>query len=349
MPIVNRQDLVCTNETIISEITLGRSPLFWNEERHETMPREKLSNFMLLSCLEQLIHEPTHFPRDDIETCIDLIFTDKPASFVDSGVIPSSDPKCKHQVIHGAINFSVPCPPPYKRNIWKYDQANVHSIKNSIGSTDWDELFAGKSVDDMVSILTDKLLSIMSDNVPNKVVTVHDKDAPWVTSEVKSAIKRNRRVFDRWKGRGRPEGGRALVREVQIETNSIVDSAKEPYIKNLSDKLCNPRSSNNVFWSAFKRLLNNKNLTNIPPLLENNAFITSFIDKANIFNTYFASICRPMDNGSTLPALTLNTHNNLSSVNISHDSIVDIISKLNVNKAHGVDGVSIAMLKLCSR
>ena len=38
------------------------------------MPGEKLSNFMLLNCLEQLISEPTHFPRDDIETCIDLIF-----------------------------------------------------------------------------------------------------------------------------------------------------------------------------------------------------------------------------------------------------------------------------------
>ena len=62
---------------------------FWSEERNETMPGEKLSNFMLLNCLEQLISEPTHFPRDDIETCIDLIFTDKPNCFVDSGVIPS--------------------------------------------------------------------------------------------------------------------------------------------------------------------------------------------------------------------------------------------------------------------
>ena len=88
----------------------ARSPLFWSDERHETMPGEKLSNFMLLNCLEQLISEPTHFPRDDIETCIDLIFTDKPNCFVDSGVIPSPDPRCKHQVIHGTINFSVPSP-----------------------------------------------------------------------------------------------------------------------------------------------------------------------------------------------------------------------------------------------
>ena len=398
LPIVNRPDLVLTNETVISEIRLGRkkiffilsyrppsmstigdmaaycsnlkdsfdkiarenpslvvltgdfnarSPLFWSEERHETMPGEKLSNFMLLNCLEQLISEPTHFPRDDIETCIDLIFTDKPSSFVDSGVIPSPDPKCKHQVVHGTINFSVPTPPPYKRNIWKYDRADVPSIKNSISSENWEELFAGRSVDDMVSILTNKLLSIMSDNVPNKIITVYDKDAPWITPEVKCAIKRNRRVFDRWKGSGRPEGGRARVQEVQIETNAIIGAAKESYINDLSDKLCNPKSSNNIFWSAFKRLLNNKKLTNIPPLLENNNFITSFIDKANIFNEYFASICRPLDNGSTLPPLIHSTHSRLSNVDFSHESIIDIISKLNANKAHGVDQISIAMLKLC--
>ena len=399
LPIVNRPDLVLTNETIISEIRLGRkkifhilsyrppsmstvndvaaycsklkdsidkiarekpslivltgdfnarSPLFWSEERHENMPGEKLSNFMLLNCLEQLIAEPTHFPRDDIETCIDLILTDKPASFVDSGVIPSPDPRCKHQIIHGTINFSVPSPPPYRRNIWKYDQANVPSIHNNIVSNNWEELFNGRSVDDMVSILTDKLLSIMSDNIPNKIITVNDKDAPWITPEVKCAIKRNKRVFNRWKGRGRPTEGRAYTQEVQLETNSVISAAKESYIKDLSNKLCNPRSSNNIFWSAFKRLLNNKKLTNIPPLLENNTFVTSFADKATIFNSYFSSICRPLDNGSTLPAITLSTHCNLSSVEFSHEAIAKVISKLNANKAHGADQISIAMLKLCS-
>ena len=108
------------------------------------MPGEKLSNFMLLSCLEQHISEPIHFHRDDIETCIDLILTDKPSAFVDSGVIPSPDTKCKHQVIHGIVNFSVPSRPSYKRKIWKYDKANVPLIKNKLGSMDWDRFFDGK-------------------------------------------------------------------------------------------------------------------------------------------------------------------------------------------------------------
>ena len=399
VPIVERKDLVFTDETIIAEIKLrrkkiffilsyrppskntigdvasycskmkdsidkiakehpslvvltgdfnARSPLFWSEEHHETMPGQKLSDFMLLTCFEQLISEPTHFPRDNIETCLDLIFTDKPTCFVDNGVIPSPDPRCKHHIIHGTVNFSVPSPPPYKRKIWKYDKANVPSIKNNLVSCNWADLFAGRSVDDMVSIFTDKLLSVMSNNIPNNIITVNDKDAPWVTPEVKCAIKRNHKTFSTWKSRGRPDGGRASVQKVQVETNSIIDEAKQSYIDDLSEKLSNPKSNNNIFWSAFKRLLNNKKLTNIPPLLQNNIFITNFLEKATVFNNYFVSICRPLDNGSLLPNQTYITDNFLSNVVFSEEAIVKIISKLNANKAHGADQVSISMLKICS-
>ena len=43
----------------------------------------------------------------------------------------------------------------------------------------------------------------------------------------------------------------------------------------------------------------------------------------------------------------LNTNNSLSNVIISENSISDIITKLNSNKAHGVDNISISILKLC--
>jgi len=90
----------------------ARSPLFWDGETVETAAGKKLSDFMMLNSLEQLIDEPTHFPRDDIATCIDLIFTDQAYAISDSGVIPSPDPKCKHQLIHGNIDVCVPCPLP---------------------------------------------------------------------------------------------------------------------------------------------------------------------------------------------------------------------------------------------
>ena len=91
------------------------------------------------------------------------------------------------------------------------------------------------------------------------------------------------------------------------------------------------KSNNNIFWSVYKKLLNNKKQTNIYPLLENNSFVTNFLEKATIFNNYFADICRPIDNGSILPALPNNTVHSLSDVTFSENAIVKVISKLNVN------------------
>ena len=161
-------------------------------------------------------------------------------------------------------------------------------------------------------------------------------------------VKRNNRTFSKWKSRGKPLHGKPKVQRVQMETNFAIEEAKQKYTDDLSEKLTNPKSSNNVFWSAFKRLLNSKKLANIPPLFEGNAFITNFQEKANIFNDFFATQCRPLENGSELPALVYKTNKLLSNVEFSHDAIGMIISKLNVHKAHGVDNISIAMLKICT-
>ena len=38
----------------------------------------------------------------------------------------------------------------------------------------------------------------MNCSIPNKTVTINDKDAPWITPEVKQAIKKNHRVYSKW-------------------------------------------------------------------------------------------------------------------------------------------------------
>ena len=92
-------------------------PLFYGQNEIKSTPEGKaLSDFAVLNGFEQIIDEPTHLPRDDIETCIDLILTNKRFSFVDSGVIPSPDPAIKHQIVFGKLNFSVPCPLHIKGN-----------------------------------------------------------------------------------------------------------------------------------------------------------------------------------------------------------------------------------------
>ena len=38
----------------------------------------------------------------------------------------------------------------------------------------------------------------MKSFIPNKIVTINERDAPWVTPEVKYVLIKNKRVYKRW-------------------------------------------------------------------------------------------------------------------------------------------------------
>ena len=97
----------------------ARSPLFW-EGDSENHVGDLFNNLLISNHLEQLISEPTHVRDDGSQSCIDLICTDQPFTFMESGVMSSLDSHSKHNIIHGKLNLSILCPPPYKRKIWDY-------------------------------------------------------------------------------------------------------------------------------------------------------------------------------------------------------------------------------------
>ena len=87
-------------------------------------------------------------------SCIDLIITDQPNLFLQSGVHLSLDQNCQHQIIHGKINISLPPPPPYKRTVWEYGNANVAKIKADLSAVDWKSIFSGLGSEEMADIFT---------------------------------------------------------------------------------------------------------------------------------------------------------------------------------------------------
>ena len=91
-----------------------------------------------------------------------------------------------------------------------------------------------------------------------------------------------------------------------------------------------------------------KKITNIPPLVEGDRIISDFQQKSNIFNDYFSMQCSLNHTSSTLPSLNLKTHSFLQNIYSSEEKISAIILSLNSKKAHGYDGISINMLKMCA-
>ena len=107
--------------------------------------------------------------------------------------------------------------------------------------------------------------------------------------------------------------------------------------------------SSKTYWSILKSFLIDTKVPCIPPLFENNEYITDFKKKAELFNSYFANQCSLINNNNQL-SLTLsnNANERLSSVKITNDNILKIIAKLDSNKAHGHDKISIRMIKIYS-
>ena len=68
-------------------------------------------------------------------------------------------------------------------------------------------------------------------------------------------------------------------------------------------------------------------------------FVTEIQRKANIFNKYFAGQCQPLNNGSDQPTNQIFlTQSRLKS---SLGELLQIIRALNINKACGLDDISI--------
>ena len=84
----------------------------------------------------------------------------------------------------------------------------------------------------------------------------------------------------------------------------------------------------------------------VPPLFVNNKFIINCLDKAEIFNSYFAEQCTPFSTDSVLPGLTFKTDNRIDSFPITLEEIKEIISVLQPKKANGPDSISVTMIQL---
>ena len=147
---------------------------------------------------------------------------------------------------------------------------------------------------------------------------------------------------------GRPDSVYENLQTITWDITEAVSSSKNVYYEWLAHKFNEPNTSAKGYWSIIKTLFNGKKIPVIPPILVNNKLVTNFKDKANIFNHFFSKQCQPIPNNSTLPSIqSFETSNRLSTVDIDSKKILKLIQGLNSNKAHGHDGISIRMLKIC--
>ena len=297
--------------------------------------------------MNQLSQEPTHI-LDSSSSCIDLIFTSQPNLVIESGSHSSLHSNCHHQIVFAKFNLSIFYPPPYERTVWYYERANTELIRRAIDQFDWVRALSNVSVDEKVYFFIKTLLNIIQNFVPHETIICDDRDPPWLNKEIKKLMLEKNLAFKSYYYSNKSMFLFEKFKALQYQLNISIEESQEKYYTKLSSRLADPLTSPKTYWSILKTLLNNKKILCIPPLFHENKFITDFKEKAELFNHIFVNQCSLLSNNSALPTnLPQLTSKCLDSIRFSSSDIVKIISRLDPNKAHGHDMLSIRMIKLC--
>ena len=159
----------------------------WCKFDKTTYEGSKIDGLMSNFGLKQLINEPTHVTGNS-SSCIDLLFASQPNLVMEAGVHPSLHPNCHHQVIYAKFNLKIYYPPPYEREVWHYQNADINAIKKAIKGFSWERAFENLSVDEKVSLFNRTIKNILSNYIPHEIITIDDRDPPWINEKVKSLI-----------------------------------------------------------------------------------------------------------------------------------------------------------------
>ena len=154
--------------------------------------------------------------------------------------------------------------------------------------------FNNLNVDKQVELFNEYLMNIFNNFIPNEIITLNDKDPPWITNNIKNKTYEKNNLFKKYIQNGKKAQDFVLLQKASTLINDMISENKKAYYNRLSKKLSNARTCPKAYWSILKTLLNGNKVPLISPLNMGNQFIIDFKEKAKAFNIFFSEQCMPI-------------------------------------------------------
>ncbi|KAK6171783.1 hypothetical protein SNE40_018213 [Patella caerulea] len=292
--------------------------------------------------LENLIKEPTNFTTLP-GSCIDLFITNRKSLISETHV---NAPICStHSPIILSLNIKTYKQLTYKRTVRNYKLADYEGLNNELMTVDWSQnVFKNDDINKIYESFLDVLNKTLIQYIPTKVVTIRPNDKPFMNNAIRIKIRNRNRAHKRAKKTNSPNHW-LLFRKVRNEVITLIREAKSNFKDKLEQQINIKNLPPNKWWKIAKTITNfdHKNVTTSPLLFENCVY-THPLDKANILNTYFASISK-LNNVPDLPYFAARSNNELPNFIVSEHEVKDQLLILNCSKPSGPDNISPAVLK----
>ena len=171
--------------------------------------------------LRQEINGPTHILNNST-SCIDLTFNSQSNLLIESCVHPSLHPNFHHQIVFPKFNLDIVYPPPYEREIWHYQKANIDLIKRAINSFDWEKAFCNIDIDKMVSIFNQTIINILCNFIPHETVLFDGRDPPWMNKGIKKLIHEKKSILNCFRQNNNDKQLLDRLKELQAQLNFLI-------------------------------------------------------------------------------------------------------------------------------
>ena len=147
-------------------------------------------------------------------------------TYLNTGIEQSIYDKCHHNIIYGELNFDIPLPPPYYRKLWDYKKANTEAMQRAISAINWERAFQNKDINDKIKILSETLLNIFNNFIPNKISKFDYKKPVWMNKEITLLLKKRSKLIKKYYN-DPTDHNKHLMAGTANECNRLIIAAKE--------------------------------------------------------------------------------------------------------------------------
>lgn len=300
-------------------------------------PNKDLTKFIEQFCLTNVIHEATRTTNYS-KTLLDVVLTSHPERLAKSGTLQVgiSD----HDLIFVVRKQKIPKP--------KARTIEFRTLKNLDQNA-----FLYDNIDDTWSHWSDLYKQILDDHAPVKRIKLRNNQLPWISPDIQMQIRKRNRLYKKF--RRTPTDLNWSNYKVQRKR---VTALKKRAVKDFCTNATSTKSCPGLFWKKMKPLLPNNNssgdslndiflldngkVASNPCATLNESFVNPRIPESvlNLSEEDF------IDHPSIATIKSELNPLNFSFTEINSETTTAYLSKIEIRKSTGHDGLSPKILKL---
>ena len=314
-----------------------------------------IQTWILTHNMWQHVNFPTHEYGGQLQSCLDLVISNIDTLRTQPR---ASLGKSDHIVIEGRVPAGDTAQPIQRKSLmWCWKQADVQGFRSAIKEASWTDILNANDVNQAWCTLSSRVDDLAKQYIPCKYVTRRTAPKPWITQDIKSAIKLKHQLFRSYHREKSVENW-SLFKTQRNMVCTLLRRAKSAYVTGLSESestvapLGIQSQSFRVprLHKLIRNLLKPKS-THIPDLQgPNDEVLTTAEGKANALNNFFVSQSRKTsaEEGDPPDIRTAQASTSITKFTTSVAKVAKLLSRIDTSKSTSPDCITARVLRLAS-